>query len=90
MSRNRMEEVVGGVGSVAITGTGEVSAPTGYYIFCFVVLSDVIVNTQSNTNGSTNCTLSGFASIPTGTPIYGKYDSITLTSGEAIGYLAPK
>lgn len=78
---------VGAVGSKSITGTNAVTPPTGYYFFCLQFTEDSAVTTQTNVTGSTNATLSDFA-FTGGTPVYGKWLSVTLASGKAIGYLA--
>ena len=79
---------VGATGSKAITGTSAVAPPTGYYFFAIQFLADGVVSVQSDVTGATNADLTAFTSISSGTVVYGKWDSITLTSGEAIGYLA--
>lgn len=87
--RNRAEEIIGGVGSKAITGTDAVTPPTGYYFFGVQVIADAVVSAQGNVDGATNADITAFTSIPAGTILYGKWNSITLTSGECNGYLAP-
>ena len=87
--RNRAEESMGGVGSKAITGTSAVTPPTGYYFFAIQVVADMVVSAQGNLTGATNADLTTITSIPAGVVIYGKFDSITLSTGDAIGYLAP-
>ena len=78
---------VGGSGSKAITGTSAVTPPSGFYFFAIQVLSDAVVSAQ--TDGITNqADLSAYTSIGAGSIVYGNWSSITLTSGEAIGYLA--
>lgn len=77
---------VGASGSVAITGTGAVTPPTGFYFYCVDFMSDSVVSAQGNLTGATNATLSTLGTIPA-KPVYGKWTSITLTSGSAIGYI---
>lgn len=87
--RNRFEESLGGGGSKGITGTNAVTPATGYYFFAIQVISDMVVSAQGDVTNAVNTTLSGFTSIPAGTVLYGRWNSITLTSGSAIGYYAP-
>jgi hypothetical protein len=79
---------VGAAGSVAITGTGAVTPPSGYYIFAIQPITDTVVASQVNVSGATNATLSALSTIATGLTVYGKWSSITLTSGSAIGYIS--
>jgi hypothetical protein len=78
---------VGARGSVAITGTSAVTAPTDTYFYCIDFMSDSVVAAQGNVTGATNATLSTLGTIPA-KPVYGKFTSITLTSGTAIGYIS--
>jgi len=78
---------VGAIGSKAITGTSAVTPPTGYYFFAIDFMADSVVTSQIDLTGATNAVLSSLTTIPA-KPVYGKWTSITLTSGEAIGYLA--
>lgn len=83
---------VGARGSVSITGTSIVNAPAGTYFYCIDFMTDSVVSAQGNatdSNGSVsvNATLSALGTIPA-KPVYGKFSSITLASGSAIGYIA--
>jgi hypothetical protein len=51
-------------------------------------MSDMVVAAQGDVTGATNPTLTAIASIPAKTILYGKWNSITLTSGDAIAYYA--
>lgn len=89
-ARNREDAIldsVGEFGSKAITGTSAVTPPAGYYFFCIVPSSDIVVSAYANSQDE-GADLTAIASHPTGVPIYGKFTSITLTSGDGIGYLA--
>ena len=80
---------IGSLGGKAITGTSAVTPDTGYYFYAIQVMADIVVSAQGNVSGHTNPTLSALiGGVPAGTVIYGKFTSITLTSGEAIGYYA--
>ena len=80
---------IGAIGSKEIVGTSKVSAENGAYFFAIQVTADMIVAGQENVTGATNMNLSLITGgIPAGTVIYGKFSSITLTSGQAIGYYA--
>lgn len=78
----------GMIGSKAITGTSVVTPADGYYFCAITAMAATVVASQGDVSGSTNATLSGITSIPAGVTIYGKFSSITLTSGQAIGYYA--
>ena len=80
------QSTVGLAGSVEITGTSAVTPPTGYYFFCIDPEGSIVVSAQGDVSGATNADLTAFTSISK--PKYGQFNSITLTSGEAIGYLA--
>lgn len=74
-------------GSKEITGTSAVTPPTGYYFYKIVPSSATVV--AAYVDEQTNAAdLTAITSHPVGVPIYGRITSITLTSGDAIGYLA--
>lgn len=84
---------VGARGSQAITGTSIVNAPAGSYFYCIQFVTDGTVTAQGNATDSmgsvaVNATLSALGTFPAGFVIYGKFSSITLGSGSAIGYIA--
>ena len=90
-SKNREDvalESVGFTGAKEITGVLAVTPPTGYYFFCIVPSSDMVVAAQGDVTGAINADLTAITSHLAGVPVYGKFDSITLTSGDGIGYLA--
>jgi K+ transporter len=72
-------------GGKAITGTAKVEPATGYYFCAILATAATVVASQENVAGSNNPTL---GPIPVGATVYGKFASITLTSGTAIGYYA--
>lgn len=80
-----METRLGNLGSKEITGTSAVLPETGK-VFTFIHFVAASVVTTQTDSGITNADLSALTSIPVGTTVYGKWSSITLTSGEAIGY----
>ena len=93
MGRSKIREdvaldSVGFYGSKEITGVLAVTPTTGYYFFCIVPSSDMVIAAQGDVTGAINADLTAITSHPTGVPIYGKFNSITLTSGDGIGYLA--
>ena len=75
-----------GTVSKAITGTSLVEPPNGFYFWCIVPVADTVVSAQVDVSGAENADLTTLTSLPTGLPIYTNLTSITLTSGEAIGY----
>lgn len=91
MSQEKLAVVnsVGATGSKAITGTSAVTPATGYYFFCIVPVTDIVVSAKADVTGALNADLTAFTTgIPAGLAVYGKFTSITLTSGSAIGYYA--
>lgn len=72
-------------GGKAITGTSKVTPATGYYFCAITAAEDTVVAAQDDVTGATNPTL---AKIPAGATVYGKFASITLTSGSGYGYYA--
>lgn len=88
--RTEMIEVsLGQYGSKEITGTSAVTPPTGYYFVAIQMVADTVVSAQTD-YGTTNADLTAYTTLTDGQIVYGKWTSITLTSGEAIGYLASK
>lgn len=77
---------LGACGGREIIGTTIVSPATGNYFFALHFMAASVVAAQTNVTGATNPALSAITSIPAGTKIYGKFSSVTLTSGQAIGY----
>jgi len=74
-------------GTKSITGTSAVTSGTGYYFSALQVVAAAVVAAQTDVSGYTVVDLTDFTSLPAG--VYPcKCTSITLTSGEAIGYLA--
>ena len=63
-------------------------AITGYYFFCIVPSSDMAVSAYGEVTGTINAGISSIVSHLAGVPIYGAFNSITLASGDGIGYLA--
>lgn len=90
MSTAKTNEILktsmGNKGSNEITGTAEVIATSGFFT-AIQFLSDTAVGSQVDAAGVTNADLSAYVSISEGTVVYGKWTSITLLSGSAIGYL---
>lgn len=78
----------GATGSKDITGTDAVEPADGYYFFALHAMADTVVAAQGNLSGAVNTDLTKFTKIPAGAVVYGKWNSITLTSGELIGYYA--
>lgn len=79
---------VGAVGSKEITGTSAVTPPAGYYFFAIQFIDDSNVSARVDLTDSINANITTFTTLAGGTTVYGKWTSITLTSGSAIGYLA--
>jgi hypothetical protein len=80
--------VIGAGNDTIIIGTAEVSVPTTNYFSMIQIMAQAVVSAQEDVTGATNPALSTFTALPAGAIIYGKFASITLTSGEAIAYKA--
>jgi len=80
-----MEQKMGNLGSKEITGTSPVLPDSGVFTAIYFVEATVVA-AQVDADGITNADLTVFTSIPADRTIYGKWTSITLTSGSAIGY----
>ncbi len=52
------------------------------------VIADIVVSAQVDSADAINADLTAFTSISEGSYLYGQWDSITLSSGEAIGHYA--
>ena len=78
----------GANGGKEITGTSAVTPADGYYFCKIEIMSDTVVSAQGNVTGATNPDLTAITTIPAKTILYGKWNSITLTNGDAIGYYA--
>ena len=75
-------------GGKEITGTSEVTPADGYYFCKIEIMTDTVVSAQGNVTGATNPDLTAITTIPAKTILYGKWNSITLTNGDAIAYYA--
>jgi hypothetical protein len=67
-------------GGKYISTTSAITPDTGYVFFAIQVISDAVVTCIGNITGLTSI------SIGAGTIFYGKFTSITLTSGTVIAY----
>ena len=82
--------MMGAHGSALISGTDEVTAPTGYYFVGLQFMEDTVVASQTDYAVTNQIDLSTFTDIVEGTVLIGRWDAITLTSGTIYGYLARK
>lgn len=76
-----------GTNDTIMVGTAEVNVSTGYCFSAITAMADTVVAAQEDVTGATNADLTVFTKIPAGTTVYGRFASIRLTSGEAIGIL---
>lgn len=81
-------DAVEGTNDTIKVGVDYSQAPAGYYIFATEFMADAVVASQTNVADAINVELSSYTSILSGVAVYGKWTKLTLTSGEAIGYLA--
>lgn len=80
-----METNLGNLGSKSITGTSAV-VPASGYVFSYLYVAEAAVVAAQVDAGIDNADLTAITSLPVGIYIYGKWSSITLTSGSLIGY----
>jgi hypothetical protein len=78
----------GANGTKEITGIAAVVPADGFYFCALQAMADTVVAAQGNVSGAVNADLTAFTKIPAGVTVYGKWNSITLASGELIGYYA--
>lgn len=76
----------GELGGKAITGTSAVTPTSGRYFAAINVMADAVVSAQGDITDVDNPDLTALTTIPAGTVLYGMWNSITLTSGQAIAY----
>jgi len=78
---------LGLLGGRAITGTSAITANAAGYFYKIHFITSSVVTNQAGVSGTTNPMLAALtAGITAGTIVYGQYTSITLSSGQAIGY----
>lgn len=84
MSSTRTTEIlksaVGGAGGKYITGIAATTPTSGNVFTAIQVITDCVITAVGNPTGITAVTLLA------GTIIYGRYTSITLSSGSVIAY----
>lgn len=84
---NGINQQFGYIGSKEITGTSAVTPASGFEFIAIQFMEDSVVAAQASPSGSKDMVdLTAYTSISAGTIIYGRFSSITLTSGSAIGY----
>lgn len=78
----------GQYGGKAITGTAAVTATASQFFYKIHFVTSAIVTAQTNyTTGGANPLLYAItAGFTAGTIVFGKFNSITLSQGNAIGY----
>jgi hypothetical protein len=81
-------DAVEGTEDTIIVGVGAIKPPEGKYIYCISALTDTVIAAETFVTGSAAPKLVNLTSIPAGEKIYGKWATITPTSGEAVAYFA--
>jgi hypothetical protein len=71
-------------GSVIVTNTN--AAPTSEYFAVQVVAAAVISSVTFSPNTDVTGSWTSFTSIPAGTILYGRFKTLTLTSGQVVLY----
>jgi len=69
-------------------GIGAVVAPTGKYIFAVQIDAEAVVASETFVSGSAGPKLASITALPAGATKYGRWSSITPTSGEMTAYFA--
>ncbi len=88
-AKESIQLAIGRVGRIILTGQTELTPPAGYYIFCIIPSSDMVISSYDNRPGYVEeGDLTDITSFLTGMPIYGEFTSLTLSEGDGIGYLA--
>jgi hypothetical protein len=83
--RDLFENSMGQNGFNYISDTSKSSAPLGYVYFAIHALTDAVLSAYTTEAIIGGNTFTG-VTIPAGTIIYGRFVSITLTSGSVIAY----
>ena len=83
--RDLFENSMGQNGFNYISDTNKSAAPTGYVYFAIQALTDTVLAAYVSEPTIGGNTFTG-VTIPAGTIIYGRFVSITLTSGTVIAY----
>ena len=81
-------ESMGAAGGKAITDTSATTPDAGFYFVAMQVIAEAVVSAQGDVTGASNPDLTAFTAIREGTILFGKWNSITLTSGEVVVYNA--
>ena len=81
------EEILGGKGFEFISNTAKHAAPEGMVYIALQVLDDAVIDSYATDEGAeiTGNTFTGQL-LPAGFILYGRYTSVTLTSGKVIAY----
>jgi hypothetical protein len=77
---------VGAGNDTIIVGVGAIKPPTGKYIFAIAPVTDTVLAANTFVSGSLGPDLTGLTALVAGQVYYGRWATITLTSGEAIAY----
>lgn len=78
-----------GTNDTIVVGTAAVTGSNPYCFGALLFTADSVVAAQETVTGYTSADLTKLAAaIPKGTTVYGKFSSIKLTSGEAIGMIS--
>ena len=80
--------LAGMTGAKEITGTASVTAATGNYFCALHAMTATVVAAQTNVNDAVNADLTKITSIPANAVLHGKWSTVTLASGQMIGYYA--
>ncbi len=77
--KNVMNATVGNLGGI-YSGAGVIAPDAGYVFNCIYVVADAVITAVGNVTGITGIT------VTTNTPIYGRFTSVTVTSGAVVAY----
>jgi len=77
--KNILNATVGNLGGI-YSGAGVIAPDAGYVFNCIYVVADAVITAVGNVTGITGIT------VTTNTPIYGRFTSVTVTSGAVVAY----
>jgi len=69
-----------------VVGIGAIVAPVGKYIFAVMVVTDTVIASETYVSGASGPKLASLTALVAGQVYYGQWSSLTMTSGECIGY----
>ena len=78
--------IAGGDNDTITVGIAAIKPPTGKYIFSITCETTAVVASETFVSGSAGPKLASLTGLVAGHVYYGRWSSITMTSGECVGY----